>query len=121
MSVGRSDITKRTVANVEAILAEDEYEALGTVEGRLEAVNVHNRNYFNVYEDLTGRRVECQFGSDIPAEEIGAAIGQRVSVYGTLVSRETGRVVRVKVEEIDVFPSSEHLPSIDDIEGIVAD
>jgi hypothetical protein len=113
------EITKLTVANVEAILAEDSYEALGTVEGRLEAVNVHSRNYFNVYDDLTGARIECQFGADMPAEEIGAAIGKRVGVYGTLVSRETGRVVRVRVAEIEVFPSPEHLPALDDIEGIV--
>jgi hypothetical protein len=55
----------------------------------------------------------------MPAEEIGAAIGKRVGVYGTLVSRETGRVVRVRVAEIEVFPSPEHLPALDDIEGIV--
>lgn len=116
----RAEVTKRTVANVEAILAQDEYEALGTVEGRLEAVNVHSRNYFNVYEDLTGRRVECQFGSGIPVEEIGAAIGKRVGVYGILVSRESGRVVRVRVDEVDVFPDPDHLPSIDDVEGIAA-
>jgi hypothetical protein len=118
-SLPHGEITKLTVANVEAILAEDEYEALGTVEGRLEAVNVHNRNYFNVYDDLTGARMECQFGSDIPAEEVGAAIGKRVGVFGTLVSRESGRVVRVRVTELEVFPTPDHLPSLDDIEGIV--
>jgi hypothetical protein len=121
VDAGRGELTKRTVANVEAILAEDEYEALGTVEGRLEAINVHARRYFNVYEDLSGARIECQFGSEIPAEEIGAAIGKRVSVYGTLVTRESGRVARVRVEELDVFPDPEHLPSIDDIEGIAAE
>lgn len=115
----QGEITKLTVANVEAILAEDEYEALGTVEGRLEAVNVHSRNYFNIYDDLTGARIECRFGSDIPAEVVGAAIGKRVGVYGTLVSRENGRIVRVRVAELEVFPSPDHLPALDDIEGIV--
>jgi hypothetical protein len=116
--VGR--LTQRVTANVEAILEKDVFEALGTVEGRLEAVNVHQRRYFNVYEDLRQRKVECLFaGSDIPATEIGAAIGRRVSVFGTLLSRADGRVFRVRVRDLEVFPEPEDLPSGDDVIGLV--
>jgi hypothetical protein len=113
-------LTERVAANVEEILEEDVFEALGTVEGRLEAVSVHQKSYFNVYDDLTGDKIECLFGSSgIPAEEIGAAIGRRVSVFGTIISRETGRVVRVNVADLEVFPDQKDLPSADDVAGIV--
>lgn len=113
-------LTERVSANASAVLETDVFEALGSVEGRLEAVNVHRKRYFNVYDDLRGRKVECLFGgSGIPASEIGAAIGRRVSVFGTLYSRADGRVFRARVKDLDVFPEAEDLPNSDDVAGIV--
>lgn len=116
-----ADFTPKVAANVTIALHEDQYESLGTVEGRLEAVSVHDKKYFNVYRDLDGTKVQCLFAaSEIPADEIGAAIGSRVAVFGILTSRESGRVVRVKVQNLEVFPDPEHLPSFEDVAGIVS-
>lgn len=114
-------ITPRLAANAEAVLHEESYESLGTVEGRLETLSIHDKQYFNVYDDLSGNKVECLFAdSGIQPSEVGAAIGSRVAVFGLLTSRESGRVVRIRVRELEVFPTPEHLPSADDIGGIVA-
>jgi hypothetical protein len=113
-------LTERVTAHVAAILEKDVFEALGSVEGRLEAVNVHRTRNFSVYDDLTHLKVECLFSdSGIPASEIGAAIGRRVSVFGVVYSREDGRVFKVQVKDLDVFPEPEDLPSADDVAGIV--
>ena len=35
------------------------YRGYGTVEGRLEAINIHVNEEFAIYDDLTDRRIEC--------------------------------------------------------------
>ena len=88
-------VTERVSANAKQILAEDIYEVVGTVEGRLEAVNVHSRSYFNVYDDLTGQRVEAC--SVTAASQPTRSDLQSVTAWasrGTLIYRESGRLVR---------------------------
>jgi hypothetical protein len=109
----------RLVAHVDSVLG-NIVSAIGSVEGRLEGLNVHGSNrYFNVYDDLTGERVQCQFGHRIDVAKIGGAVERRVSVSGEIRYRETGEIVNVIAHSLDVFPQESDLPSADDVYGII--
>jgi hypothetical protein len=115
-------LTARLKANVTEVLGERRFvESFGTVEGRLETVSVHDRRYFNVYDELTGERIECHFGGDLTPSDVGRAVGRRVAVTGLIRSRTTGEIVSVQAEDLYVFPDPENLPSADDVLGILAE
>jgi hypothetical protein len=113
------EVTSQFVANVDLILG-DTISAIGTIEGRLEAFNMHgDRRYFIVYDDLTGARIQCDFGTRISVREIGEAAHRRVAVHGEIVYRHSGVIVRVKAQSLDVFPDETELPTADDVRGIL--
>ncbi len=111
-------VTKQLVANVDEIIGA-QVESFGTVEGRMEGLIVHDRRRFYVWDSLTNRRVECQFGTRVELDEILAAFGKRVGVRGVIRRRKTGEKVSVEVAELRVFPPESELPSVADIRGIM--
>lgn len=112
-------VDSKLVEHVDAILGAT-ISSIGTVEGTLEAFNVHGRSrYFNVYDALTGERIRCDFGHRIPAHEIGAAAERRVAVHGEIKYRETGEIVNIVVHSFEVFPGEDDLPTADDVRGIL--
>lgn len=116
------ELTAQLKANVTKVLGSRRFvESIGTVEGRLETVSVHERSYFNVYDDLTGERIECHFSSDLTPPEVGRWVGRRVAITGTIRYRTTGEIVSVQADELYVFPEPESLPSATDVLGILAE
>jgi hypothetical protein len=113
------NVTVQLIANVDSILGSSITE-IGTVEGRLEAFNVHgNRRYFIVYDALTDERIRCDFAHRIDVREIGAAAERRVAIRGEIEYRQTGEIVRVRAAELEVFPEEDDLPSADSVRGIL--
>jgi len=110
----RAPVTDRMIENVDKVLGPD-LLSIGTIEGRLESVTVHNRRAFNVYDDLTGQRIECHFGRRIEVEAIAAAVEKRVGVTGELRYRRSGELVGVRAHELEVFHDQSEIPSADDI------
>jgi hypothetical protein len=54
--------SKRLMTHVDEVIGIP-HESIGTVEGKLEALNVHERPpRFAIYDLLTHRRIECYFG-----------------------------------------------------------
>jgi hypothetical protein len=114
----RTEMTAQLVANIETVLG-DVVTSLGTVEGRLEAVNVHNSRYFNVYEDLTGRRIRCDFGHRIDTHQIAVAVERRVAVFGEIRYDSNGEIEGMTAESLEVFPAAPDLPTAEDVFGIL--
>lgn len=113
------EITRSAGLHAQRILAMPYTSDFGTVEGRLEAVNVHGgRRQFVIYDDLTGERIECHFGHRIATDEI--KVDRRVAVTGEIRSRENGEIVSVIAERIEVFPPDDELPTSDEVLGILA-
>lgn len=114
-------VDARLIRNVDTILGAT-VSAIGTVEGTLEAFNVHgNARYFNIYDSLTDEKIRCDFGHRIPVSAIGAAAERRVAVHGEIKYRETGETVNVLAYTMEVFPLEDELPSADAVRGILAD
>ncbi len=114
-----SRLTSALRDNVDQIIG-PEQEEWGTVEGRIESMTIHGHRRFNLYEPISGNRIECDFAHRIRTEDIGYAVDKRSAVSGIIVYRGD-TVVRVAAEEIEVFPSPEELPTADEVFGILAD
>jgi hypothetical protein len=116
---GATRISTLLAAHAETVLGEP-VAVFGSVEGTLESLTVHDRREFSVYDPLTNERIECRFGMRLSPREIGAAIERRVRVYGEIRSRPTGQILYVRVEEIEVQPEPDTLPTADEVRGILS-
>ena len=117
--VATTQMTADLSTHVEVILG-NTVTSIGTVEGRLEGVNVHGGSrYFAVYDDLTGERIQCHFGHRISAHDIGLAVEKRVAVQGEIRYRENGEIVSVNALSLSSFPPEHELPTADDVLGIL--
>ena len=93
---------------------------LDAVEGRLESVTVHERRSFSVYDLLTGERTECAFGHRIQLADILGAVERRVRVNGAIRYRETGEIVGMVADSLQVLPGDDALPTAHDVFGILS-
>lgn len=114
----RVTVTKRLAANVEEIIGAH-VESFGTVEGKLEGLVVHDRRTFYVWEALTNRRVECNFGDRIPLGDVLGAVTKRVAARGIIRRRKTGEPLSVEVNELHPFPAEDELPGLEDVQEIM--
>lgn len=112
-------VSNLLAAHADTVLGEP-VAVFGSVEGTLESVTVHEKRQFSVYDPLTDERIECRFGMRISPRQIGAAIEKRVRVYGEVRSRETGRIMYVRADEIEVQPDADTLPTADEVRGILS-
>ena len=112
-------VTKRIAANVDEVLGVPDV-SYGTVEGLLEALNIHGTNKaFGVYDPLTGKKVECKLTGKVTVEDLGPAVSKRVAVRGPILSRSTGERISVQADELEIFLPEGDLPSPDDVLGIL--
>ena len=89
-------VTRQSSANVERLLPHG--YSTGSVEGRLEGLNIHGQPTFIVYDAVSGRAVRCYF----PEDQIGAvkdAVGRKVIVSGNLRRDPGGRPQQVRPVE----------------------
>jgi hypothetical protein len=87
-------ISRHTEAAVERILL-GASEAWGSLEGELEAIDVHRAPRFTMWERLSGQAVRCYFGSE-QVDVVKDLLGRRVRVSGLIsyFSNGTPRAMR---------------------------
>lgn len=115
---GRVVISRKVVDFIEEFREVESTEEFGSVEGKLDAINIHNVFQCHVYAE--GQKVAVEFEKD-QLEAVKSALGSRVSVRGTITFSRQGRPLRVAEAKIHRFLSDEELPSIDDMMGIAPD
>lgn len=96
-----------------------EVKSVGSVSGRVEALNIHDKMVCYVYPDSGPARITCRFTEDI-LDQVTAAIGRYVTVHGTIDYDSTGTFpARVAVEQIDVHDFER--PRLKDLFGLTPD
>jgi hypothetical protein len=95
------------------------YSEIGSLEGRLEVLSIHRKNYFAVYDRFTGKRVECTF-ENADLQKAKEAFGRRVNIYGRIRYNRESQPESVSVEPngIEVIPEQHELPQFADLEGL---
>lgn len=115
----RIDLNQHLVANVDEIIG-GKYKSFGTVEGILKAIDLSRNPLFRVYDLLTNKSVRCYFDHQSTSMDlIKKALEQRVAISGLITSREDGDKISINVEDIEIFPQEDELPTIAEIIGII--
>lgn len=94
------------------------FDEVGTIEGRLSVVSERGEPHFVIYEPVWDKPVKCT----VPEELLDRALElwrHRVAAHGLVHYRPDGIPTRIDAEEIEIFASDEHLPSLDDVQGIL--
>ncbi|MGA7788028.1 MAG: hypothetical protein WCA56_07675 [Xanthobacteraceae bacterium] len=110
-------LTQEVGSKVDIALAIDE-ECEGSVEGRLEQINVHQgANVFHIYPEVGLSKVTCKFPGRLYDDAV-AAVGRRVEVSGTLHYRVGASFAhQIAVSHIEALPPESELPDWDDMRG----
>ncbi len=113
---GEANATRRILGTVDGLL-QAVRELPGTVEGRLEGINIHGARVFAVYDPITDNRVECHFHPE-QLGDVGASIGKRVIVTGSVRYSRLGRPLSLQVLEFRRLREQDELPQARDVEGL---
>jgi len=113
------EITPHAIANINEIL-EIKSRVIGSVEGRLETITVHNKAKVAIYDFLRNKAITCFIPEDM-LETAKSALGNRVYVFGLISYGKEGIPRNIKVEEIRIFPDNNELPTANDVCGILGD
>jgi len=92
------------------------YKSYGSVEGTLEMVSIHKPARFNVYHSISLHAVRC----NLREEDIVRgrdALGRRVVVSGLVSYNAKDEPKSIMVEETEVIPREDELPTIDKFVG----
>ena len=111
-------VSQRLVAHVDELISSNSV-ALGSLEGRLEALTVHGSIAFSIYDSITNRRIRC----DCSRETLDVAMKhfeKRVSVSGEIRFNARGQATSMKVDEVHPLGTGP-LPQAKDILGLFAD
>ena len=112
------EMTERAALAAVQALGEEETE-LGSIEGALEKINIHGEaRVFTIYPAIGPRQVRCVFPDDLRQRAIDS-LGQRVSVSGLIKYRPLADFPHeIAVEEVEVLPADDGLPTFEEIRGI---
>ena len=112
-------ITQAVIEIAERILARS--DTVAAIEGRIEAVNIHNRLRFTVYDSVTGAGTRCFFRPEM-LDEVLQTIGAKVLVAGTLRRDFDGRPREIRdIVEFRQIGRSSSFPSVLKLEGAYSD
>lgn len=117
-SLGHASVTSKVLSHVDEVIG-PRFESYGTVEGVLEGVSIHGKRRFEIYDQLTGQKVECFFADRVPLEDVLGAFTRRVSARGILRTRQTGERISIEVQEFSVFPDDLELPDAERVRGLL--
>lgn len=118
-SNGRQVEIDKTFGSKVVDLLKPEQTYPGSVRGMLEAINVHkDANVLRIYPDVGPSKITCYFPSDLQETAI-FGVGKFIEVRGTLRYRANSQYAdEIKVDEIEIFPDEDELPSLFDLRGI---
>jgi hypothetical protein len=115
------EMNDEVAKRVDTALAVDE-ECFGSIEGRLEQINIHEgANTFHIYPTVGPRKVACHFPGSLLDEAI-FSVGRNVEVGGLMKYRRGAAFAHaISVSSIDAFPPEDELPTWEDLRGRAPD
>jgi hypothetical protein len=93
------DVTAKTSENVAKLLP-IKRKSIGSVEGKLEAINIHNTPRMIVYHNISKKAVTCNFDAESLMERVKNYLGRRVVAFGELHKNVNGDTLRLNVERL---------------------
>ncbi len=117
------DVTSNKSTQLDAAIATttkqlmgSSYESFGSVEGTLEMISIHKPARFNVYHSISLHAVRCNLRAE-DIEKVKSALGRRVVASGLVSYNAKDEPKSVTVEELEVIPREEELPTVEKFIG----
>jgi hypothetical protein len=111
-------ITTNFLANVDVLIGAS-IPSEGSVSGRLERLNLHEKKEFALYPPIEGFVVVCVFPDEL-TDKVIAAINRTVTVHGRLIFRpDSPFPERVQVRSLEIHPSDDELPRLSELRGLL--
>lgn len=104
------EVTRNTQENIRKLLPISR-TAIGSVEGTLEIVNLHNKPRFIVYDAITHKAVTCEFNPEVFMARVKESLGKRVAVFGKLYKNVKGDTLRVSMERLELVDETNRFRS----------
>ncbi len=106
---------------LQALLTERaEYSDYGTIDGKLQAIQESGGILkIKIKDPLFPRAIECSLPESM-IEEALSTFRRRVEISGLIKYRKNGTPVSINVENIEVMPDDDDLPTAEDVRGILA-
>lgn len=99
---------------------ESDYHDIGTIEGRLEAIqDAAGSLKIRVKDFLYPRAINCIVPESM-IDNVLRSFRRRVEIEGRIHYRRDGTPISIEAHVIDVLPEDHDLPSADDVRGIMA-
>ena len=115
MPMQQVPVTARLAVHVDQLIGPASV-AVGSVEGAMEALSIHNGEEFAVYDAITDRRIRCICDREM-LNQVMAYLGGRMSVSGEVRFNVQGEPVSVKVTSFLPL-GHESLPQAEDMRGL---
>jgi len=112
-----NEATKTVVSELTGV----KYIAFGTLTGTLEAISVHGRSEFRIWDEFTGKVVRCRYTGDKIEKRILASLRKKVSVTGEISSNSAGTPISLTVEDVEESDYAGELPTIRELAGFIKD
>jgi hypothetical protein len=117
IKIDSTEITPAFEANADRIL-NDTVPTEGFVTGRLEKLNVHERNEFVLFPPIPGYSIVCRFEAGMLGKVLDA-ITSTVTVSGKMHYAPDSPFPRlVNVQTMDIHPPDDQLPTLSELRGI---
>jgi len=93
-----------------------QFKVIGSVSGTLESLTVHAKREASLYNEFDKRRVVVSF-AEVDYPRVHAALRKRVEVYGVLQEDIAGRPLRIRLQDMEVLPQDDDLPTLSSLVG----
>lgn len=108
------ELSPDAINNVRALIP-TKRTTIGSVEGQLEAISIHNKKRFVIYDALTKKAINCDFKDDL-LPSVKDSLGRRVLVSGTLHWNAKSEAKRVDAEDVRIL-GAQRLPTTNELSG----
>jgi hypothetical protein len=96
---------------------DERFTVLGSVIGRIEAINLHEKREVTLWSDLDEARVRVSFPEQMYGA-VHAALRHRVEAIGEVTEDADGRPLSLKLHALEVLPSTgDDLPTLESLVG----
>ncbi len=120
VTIGNVRITEKYLSNIEIFVGSPSV-SVGTVKGKLEKIDLHNKNEFIIFPPLPGYSITCIFPEDMYTRA-HEALRKNVNITGIMLYQcDAPYPQKVNVTDIDILPGDAELPTIFDLQNSIPD
>lgn len=111
-------LSRRIVESADAILTGENYQAFGSIEGKVDSLSDKASLICSITDPIYQREITCYFTNKEAAEEAVRGFRKRVLAMGLIRYGKEGQPTSISVDKVRIFPDESDLPTVEEIQEI---